>query len=263
MAAAAQQVGPVTTRLYYQDTYKEECTAKVLETGRDDTGPYFIPDQTVFHPQGGGQPSDKGSAVLAEREFVVVKLVEDGEAIKHYTEGMEFGLGTELTLKIDMESRRVFARLHTAGHLISDVIGQRYPGLTGYRGNHFPGGKAFVVFKGEKFPTKAEVMENVQPALNAMIQEGRTTTTNCESQPRTMQIEGFDALGCGGTHVRNISEIEGITIRSVKKQKGDLKVGYDLKAEDQRAAYRVAERQFLAFQPIFEDKSIDQRLIAT
>ena len=45
-----------TKRLYYEDVYKKEFTAKVLECREAKKGFHIILDESAFYPEGGGQP---------------------------------------------------------------------------------------------------------------------------------------------------------------------------------------------------------------
>ena len=50
-----------TRRLYYEDVYKKEFTATVVECREQKKGYAVIVDESAFYPEGGGQPSDVGT----------------------------------------------------------------------------------------------------------------------------------------------------------------------------------------------------------
>lgn len=109
-----------------------------------------------------------------------------------------------------------------------DYVGAAFPGLSAYKGNHFPGGQSFVCFKGNLAGDKSELTSLVEEGVNKLIAEARQVVVDNDSQPRTMTIQGFSAVPCGGTHVDNIAEIGRVTIRNIKKQKEDTRIGYDI-----------------------------------
>ena len=50
-----------TRRLYYEDVYKKEFTATVVECREQKKGYAVVLDESAFYPEGGGQPSDVGT----------------------------------------------------------------------------------------------------------------------------------------------------------------------------------------------------------
>ena len=59
----------MTKKLYLNDTYLLEAHARVLERACDERGPYLLLDQTIFYPQGGGQPCDQGTIISGGRQY--------------------------------------------------------------------------------------------------------------------------------------------------------------------------------------------------
>lgn len=49
-----------THLIYFEDTYKFIDQAIIKECNKDENGFFLILNQTIFYPQGGGQPSDQG-----------------------------------------------------------------------------------------------------------------------------------------------------------------------------------------------------------
>ena len=61
-----------TKQCYYDDPYKNELECKVISS--EQNGKYFnvILDQTIFYPQGGGQPYDKGRIEGKDGKFIII-----------------------------------------------------------------------------------------------------------------------------------------------------------------------------------------------
>lgn len=53
-------------------------------------------------------------------------------------------------------------------------------------------------------------------------------TINAIGNRRTMAIGTFAATPCGGTHLSRLGQVRAVAIRSVKKSKDELKVGYEV-----------------------------------
>lgn len=65
-----------TERLFYKDSHQTVCQAKVLACREVKKGYEILLDQTVFYPEGGGQPCDIGTMNRVEVMDVQEK---DGE----------------------------------------------------------------------------------------------------------------------------------------------------------------------------------------
>ncbi|MFH2085851.1 MAG: alanine--tRNA ligase-related protein [bacterium] len=134
----------MTEALYLIDSYQVTATTKVTEVGEH----YIILDQTIFYPQGGGQPSDKGM-IKSDNGKLNVKSVEyNGGEIKHVgTIKGNFAVGDEVNLEIEWSLRLKNMQLHTAGHLVDMVTRQVYPKLVPIRGMHGIGKKLFIEYE--------------------------------------------------------------------------------------------------------------------
>lgn len=231
-------------RLYYLDTYLCDLTTEVVAAGRDDDGDYIIPLQTIFHPQGGGQPDDEGNLVNDGIEYRVHKLEGDKKEgdIKHYYDMPEgaplLKEGQTIAMSIDRSQRMLFAAYHTAGHLIAELLAQQYPSLVGVKGNHFPGQGAVVFVRQDRRGQAVEkadyetydletIKTTIQESVTQLHEAGAAVSINHAGPTRTMQIADMKAIPCGGTHMRNIKELQAFSITKIafKKREG-IKISY-------------------------------------
>ena len=199
-----------------------ECTARVLSCRKTQEGLWAVVcDRTVFHPQGGGQPSDIGWI----NEVVVRKVIHTPEAIVHLCEA---ALGGEVSMAVDAKTRRLHSRLHSAGHIIG-FVGDEY-GWHATKGNHFPG-ESRVVFEPQNPEaiqlTEAEVLQSEVNALISKKLERRITEID---GLRYVTWGDLRAYPCGGTHVANTEEIGKVCISKIKMKKGQISVSYLLES---------------------------------
>lgn len=160
----------MTEALYLSDSYQTEATAKVVEVGDN----HLILDQTIFYPQGGGQPSDKGT-IKSDSASLNVKSVEyNGGEIKHTgTFKGTFAVGNSVQLTIDWPLRLKHMQWHTAGHLLDLVARGLYPSLIPVRGMHGIGKKLFIEYEGIQ---KLDVVK-LNSALKSLTESKLTIKT--------------------------------------------------------------------------------------
>lgn len=240
----------VNTELkYLSDTYVDTDESVFLHFGKDDRGTYVVLNQTIFYPQGGGQPSDVGS-IQFNQQMIEVNFVgfRDGQ-VRHYITDESLNLacflGQTCVLRLDKAKRIRHARLHTAGHLIAGLVDAQRGSMRAVKGFHFEDGP-YVEFEGEPEDGDADAfLAALQAKIDFLIAEAPQVVEAqvssdelkqlCWTVPpnlptdkplRTITILSLDPVPCGGTHVGCLSEIGAVNVLKIKKRKGLTKISY-------------------------------------
>jgi Ser-tRNA(Ala) deacylase AlaX len=232
----------MTELKYLTNSYLFQDNAKITNIDTDEYGTFIILDSTIFYPQGGGQPSDKGyitaqnSSNSEAAEFEVVKCIFDGEDVRHYgmfTSG-SLEVGESVNLSIDQELRITHIKYHSAGHFIDYAIGQLKPDWQCTKGHCFPNG-AYMEYIGE-YDNSEAIRAAIEDKVNEIIQSKPTIdfklvedVKHLSGKPqRIMKIEGYPDMPCGGTHVSSSEQIGKVTIRKIKKTGETFRVSYSV-----------------------------------
>lgn len=195
-------------------------TAQVLSCDRTEDGLWAVSlDRTIFHPQGGGQPSDRGTVGIVELK----KALHTPDGIVHLLVAPVQGT---VELSVDSDLRKLHSRLHSAGHIIG-LVGDRL-GWHATGGNHFPG-ESRVVFKPDSLDTIA-LMDpcEFESEVNCLISLNLDRVISINDGFRTVTWGRWQAYPCGGTHVVNTSEIGRVRITKIKTKKGQITVSYEV-----------------------------------
>jgi misacylated tRNA(Ala) deacylase len=216
---------PATERLYLEDSYCFEAEATVCAIQPDS----LAFDRTCFYPGGGGQPSDEGSARLQSGELLVIGSAhaDADEIIWHacQTPPAPAILGQSVQLVLNKARRLALMRYHTVLHILNTIALRDYQGwITGVQiGVDY----SRIDFKLENF--SAAVCAELGQKVNAVIAANHSIRSYAipedefrrredllrtlevkppisHGQVRVVEIEGFDAQACGGTHVHSTSE---------------------------------------------------------
>lgn len=207
------------TVLYFFNSDALSLSTEVLSCSALSDGQFsVILEATLFHPQGGGQPSDQGCIGPA---IVLQAITEDGKVIHITDRAVPVG---PVTLTVNGAVRELHSRYHSAGHLIA-YAGEP-SGWRAFKANHRPG-EGRVVFRAEEnaLPVTAEqlsqrVAELVVADLPRLISE---------NQGRRQVTWGhLPATHCGGTHVISTGKTGNVMITKVKQKKDELSVSYQL-----------------------------------
>lgn len=241
---------PTTTFLFLDHLFQLAGQAQVLgvvpwETG----GGAVVLDQTLFYPQGGGQPADVGILRSAGAEFLVSDVRKQHGVAYHigtWTQG-KFAIGKQVDVQVDAERRMLNSRLHTAGHVLDVALETVGYALEPTKGFHFPNG-AYVEYTGDiPLEKRDEVRVAAETEANRLIQIGGEVKIqtvelgevknlshyvpnylSADQPVRMVTVSGQWGCPCGGTHVKNISELGHMTVTKMKNKDGKLRVSYDV-----------------------------------
>ncbi|UPM41970.1 alanine--tRNA ligase [Halocatena salina] len=114
---------PPTERLYYDDQDRMEFEAIVLDVIEREEGFVVVLDQTMFYPEGGGQPADTGTLSTDDTSVDVRDVQQRDGVILHWTDD-DPGKGEFVRGQIDATRRKRLMAHHTATHIIGHAARQ-------------------------------------------------------------------------------------------------------------------------------------------
>lgn len=230
----------MTEALYLIDSYQTATTARIAEVGKD----FLILDQTNFYPQGGGQPSDKGSIKSESGELNVKSVEYNGGEIKHVgTVKGEFKIGQSVQLEIDWSLRLKHMQWHTAGHLLDLVARDLYKNLIPVRGMHGIGKKLFIEYEGinnldvNKLNSELERLIGSKPEIKTQFVtlEQLKSMSNwlpaklpTSKKLRVLSIGADYHIPDGGTQLKTGERIWPITITRIEQTEQSTLVHYQV-----------------------------------
>jgi alanyl-tRNA synthetase len=204
--------------IYYQNPYARTLRAEVTHI-TDRKGGWAIElDRTIFYPEGGGQPGDRGRIGSCE----VVTTRKDSGRILHITSKQpEVRVGEQVDIELDWEHRYDYMQQHTGQHLISGAF---YSVL---------GIGTVSVHQGQEYTTidvdrssltdeqilqieqtvEQQIISN-EPVLYHILSEQEASGLNLRREPkvtgdiRVVEIQDCDTVACGGIHLKRTGEVQ-------------------------------------------------------
>ena len=222
---------PATNRLYLADSYCFEAEVSVAAV-RDNSVTF---NQTCFFPGGGGQPSDEGFAEIPSGEVLEIGSVQAdaNDILWHFCKlpPPPHIVGQPAKLFLNRGRRIALMRHHTSLHVLNTIALRNFGGwITGVQiGVDY----SRIDFKIEGF--SLALVADLEKKVNAVLAENHSVTASYRSEEefrnrgdlirtlqakppvsggwiRVVEIQGFEAQACGGTHVKNTSEVGRLSI---------------------------------------------------
>src|SRR5579885_310312 len=240
-----------TKLIYLEHMQQLTCDAQVeaIEPENEKTAVYL--DQTVFYPQGGGQPFDTGMITSSTATFIVdeVRYIEGAVAHKGHFQHGTFTPHEMVHCIVDSIRRSLNARLHSAGHVVDMAVESLPLSWEPTKAYHFPD-SPYVEYTGNLDTMNVDELQNtIQQLCNSYIEQNLPVSCRfvsltelkqlCKHVPanfanlapekpiRIVLIDTF-AVPCGGTHIRSLQELGSMVITKIKKKGDTIRVGYDV-----------------------------------
>lgn len=212
----------MSEKLFYQDAYMKNFSAKVLSCAESKKGYEVVLDRSAFYPEGGGQPGDSGYLGGVR---VYDTHEKAGEVIHYCQEPLEEGSTVEG--EIDFSRRFDFMQQHSGEHIVSGLIHSRF----GCDNVGFHMGKDTVTID-FNCPISFEELMEIEKQANALIWENIAINAMwpdeealsampyrskkaLSGEVRIVECVGADLCACCGTHVKSAGEIGIIKLLSI------------------------------------------------
>ncbi len=242
----------MTEFLFWKDAYLTKFDAKVIEIKENN----IILDKTAFYPQSGNQVSDKGYIEKEEKKYKIEDVFKEGDKVYHQINSKfvnDFRVGNTVTGNIKWEYRYGIMRAHSSQHLLSAIIKNKFDINTTH---------ANILFEEVMLQISHEISESqlkhCLQELNriSMIENHKFETYIVSKEDlskysnklrgyipendkiRLVEVPGYDLICCGGTHIKNSTEIGPIFLYDFKKGT-DIKYVLGQKALELYSQYNV------------------------
>ncbi len=224
-----------------RSTYDLDPTLRCLDTevfavGETAGRAWACTKDTVFYPEGGGQPADRGSL----NGIPVLDVQKGPDGIRHFLSS-PVKLGPA-HLELDWARRFDHMQQHTGQHLLTALAQDRFGWVT----TAFHLGESVCDVELDTVAMAPEQLLELEDALAAAIREARPVAwrwvtaedygqeaVRSRGLPeghtgdiRLVGIAGLDLNTCGGTHVASTSELEVVKLLGIEAIRGGTRLFY-------------------------------------
>ena len=219
-----------------KDSYTKEIETDVLVCVKTEKGWEIELKDSIFYPEGGGQPADRGW--IGDTPILDVQK-RDGHVYCYAETAVPCGAQH---VRIDWEHRFDSMQQHTGQHLLTALILDRFSWKT--IGFHISADVSTIDLETPEI-TQEECLEieamvqksileqrRVHPILVSreefenMSIRSRGVPEWVEGPIRLIEIEGIDTNNCGGTHVSNTAQLQMFAIVGTEKLKKNTRLTF-------------------------------------
>ena len=221
---------------YERDPRLTRLDTDVVGTGEDEGRSFVVLADTILYPEGGGQPSDRGTV----GGVPVRDVQKSGGEIRHFLSGS--APSGRVKVELDWQRRFDHMQQHTAQHLLTAVADEQF----GWRTVAFHLGDRISDVELDAAGLGPEALADLEETVAAEIRQARPVTARRVSQSefaelpvrtrglpeghagsiRLVEIDGIDLNTCGGTHCLSTAELEAVKLLGTESTRGGVRLFY-------------------------------------
>lgn len=213
-----------------EDSYLQTDVGTVVACEATTSGFRVQLKNSIFYPEGGGQPPDHGFI-----GSVRVNDVQEIDTIVWHSVEAELAVG-EYVQRVDWKRRFDHMQQHTGQHVLTAVILERYGWPT--VGFHLGEEVSYIDLDTpeltaedlllieedvtswiRKSPTVRSTIITTDEYYSSSSIRSRGLPKGYQGAVRLIDIDGLDCNTCGGTHVANLAELQCIKLLRMEKVK--------------------------------------------
>ena len=235
---------------FERDAFLAELETEVTEVGRAGGRCFAITADTVFYPEGGGQPADRGTMGGVE----IIDVQKTDGIIRHFlTDEVSLGPVGQV---LDWKRRFDHMQQHTGQHLLTAVALQRF----GWATTAFHLGSVVSDIEFDVASLSDDDLGRLEDAVAEEVRASRSVTIRYaqidemealgvrsrllpeghSGEIRLVEIDGLDLNTCGGTHLRSTAEIGALALIGTEPMRGGTRVFF---VAGDRVRRRLAEHE--------------------
>ncbi|WP_336342872.1 alanine--tRNA ligase [Halalkalicoccus ordinarius] len=226
---------PETEKLYYEDQNNTQFEAVIIDVIERAEGVDVVLDQTMFYPEGGGQPADHGTLSTEDGTYRVTDVQDRDGVVLHRVEKTP-DKGAFVNGQIDVDRRRRLMVHHTATHIVGhatrQVLGEHIRQAGAQKGTE----SARLDVRHYERISREQVKE-IERIANRLVRDNVSVSQEWPHRNEAEAEHGFDLYqggippgerirlihiaedvqACGGTHVSRSGDVGAIKVRSTER----------------------------------------------
>lgn len=236
-------------RQYYLNPYQVDYQTRVVSAAKIQDNYHVVLENTIFYPEGGGQPADTGFI----ENIPVLDVYEQQGVVYHVLPTAP--QNNPVNCRIDWDRRFYHMQHHTGQHLLSAAFFREFGWQTW--GFHLSDEYSTLDITAGELPSA--IIREAELKINRLIQADKAINTyfitdlaevdpkllrkepQVNSEIRIVEIAGYDAVPCCGTHLSSTGQVGLLKIMKTEKIRNMTRI-----------YYRCGERALIDYQDKFD-----------